>query len=149
MPLSLPAGIAIIVIAVFIAYFPSLRGDFVLDDDLLLTENKLIKASDGVYRLWCTTEAPEYLAGGQYHYLDRVATVGNESGRVSRHQSDLACRRGIADLDHLAEVIHSRGIFGGIDLRRASGKRRVGGLDRAAKKHRWPCCSFYCRFCGI
>jgi hypothetical protein len=60
LPLSLPAGIAIIVIAVFIAYFPSLRGDFVLDDDLLLTENKIINAQDGLYRFWCTNEAPEY-----------------------------------------------------------------------------------------
>ena len=55
--------------------------------------------------------------------------------RVPRHQPDLAHRRGIADLAHLAEVVHSRGFFGGPDLRRASGERGVGGLDRAAKKH--------------
>ncbi len=58
--LGLLAGAAIIGIAVFIAYFPSLRGDFVFDDDLLLTENKIVNAQDGLYKLWCTSEAPEY-----------------------------------------------------------------------------------------
>ena len=75
------------------------------------------------------------LAGDQYHILDRVAVVGNEFDGLPRHQPDLAHRRIIADLDYFAEVVHSRGIFGGLDLRRASGERGVGGLDRAAEKH--------------
>jgi len=54
------AGVALIIIATFIAYLPSISGGFVLDDDVLLTENKLIKASDGPYRFWCTIDAPDY-----------------------------------------------------------------------------------------
>ncbi len=54
------AGIAIFVLAAFLAYFPSLSGGFVLDDDKLLTDNSLIKASDGLYRLWCTIESIDY-----------------------------------------------------------------------------------------
>ena len=54
------AGIAIIVAAAFLAYLPSINGGFILDDDLLLTQNPLIKAPDGLYRFWCTTEAAEY-----------------------------------------------------------------------------------------
>ncbi|MGA2063041.1 MAG: hypothetical protein ABSG67_21420, partial [Thermoguttaceae bacterium] len=45
-PLSLLAGIAIIVFAVFIAYIPSISGGFIWDDELLITQNRLIKVSD-------------------------------------------------------------------------------------------------------
>ncbi|MGD0384345.1 MAG: hypothetical protein ABSA77_12550, partial [Thermoguttaceae bacterium] len=54
------AGVALIIIATFIAYLPSISGGFVLDDDALLTANKLVKASDGPYRFWCTIDAPDY-----------------------------------------------------------------------------------------
>jgi protein O-mannosyl-transferase len=56
----LPAGMILIVILACMAYFPSLKGDFIFDDELLLTQNDLIKASDGLYRIWFTTEALEY-----------------------------------------------------------------------------------------
>jgi tetratricopeptide (TPR) repeat protein len=54
------AGIALIVLATVVAYYPSLGGGFVLDDDKLLTDNTLIKASDGLYRFWFTTEPYDY-----------------------------------------------------------------------------------------
>ena len=41
-------------------YYPSIRGDFILDDDILLTQSELIKAPDGLYRFWCTAEAVDY-----------------------------------------------------------------------------------------
>ncbi len=112
LPLSVSAGVVLIAVAAFIAYLPCITGEFVLDDDLLLTNNPLVMAPDGLHRLWCTARSTRLLAGDQYHLLDRVAAVGNEFDRLSRQQSDLAHRRGIADLDHLAKVIHSRGIFG-------------------------------------
>jgi tetratricopeptide (TPR) repeat protein len=59
-PFGLAAGAALIVVLVFLAYFHSLRGGFILDDDLLLTDNYLIKASDGPYQFWFTAKAPEY-----------------------------------------------------------------------------------------
>lgn len=37
-----------------------MQGGFIWDDDTILTENKLIKANDGLYRLWCTTEPLDY-----------------------------------------------------------------------------------------
>ena len=60
LPIGVSVGIVLIVIAVFLAYIPCLNGRFVLDDDLLLTENPLIKAADGLNRFWLTTEAQEY-----------------------------------------------------------------------------------------
>jgi tetratricopeptide (TPR) repeat protein len=53
-------GIILIVIAAGVAYWPALHGGFVLDDDLLLTENHLVQASDGLYRIWFTSQATDY-----------------------------------------------------------------------------------------
>jgi protein O-mannosyl-transferase len=58
--LHLLAGVAIIVVAVFTAYIPSINGGFIWDDELLITQNGLFKVSDGLYQIWCTTEATDY-----------------------------------------------------------------------------------------
>jgi len=36
------AGLVLIIAAAFVAYFPSLRGGFILDDDMLLTAKPLL-----------------------------------------------------------------------------------------------------------
>ena len=54
------SGALVIAAAKFAAYLPSINGGFLLDDGLLLTENRLIAASDGPYRLWCTTQSHEF-----------------------------------------------------------------------------------------
>ena len=51
---------AMIAIVALWAYLPSLSGDYVLDDDVLLTNNRLVHASDGLYRMWFTTEPTDY-----------------------------------------------------------------------------------------
>jgi protein O-mannosyl-transferase len=60
MSVAAPAGAAIIILIAFFAYFPSLSGGFILDDDVLLTENGLIMSSDGVYKFWFTAKADDY-----------------------------------------------------------------------------------------
>ena len=61
-PRCLPAlgGTALIVLVTAIAYLPALRGGFLIDDDALLTDSSPIKAADGIYRFWCTTEPVDY-----------------------------------------------------------------------------------------
>ena len=54
----LPA--ALIVGAALLAYAPVLRAGFIWDDGIFLTENRLIRASDGLYRFWFTTAPPDY-----------------------------------------------------------------------------------------
>lgn len=49
-----------ILLITFVVYIPAMRAGFIWDDDLFLTENPLIKADDGVYRFWFTTEPPDY-----------------------------------------------------------------------------------------
>ncbi len=50
----------LIVAAALLAYAPVLRAGFNWDDDVFLTENPLIHASDGLYRFWFTTTPPDY-----------------------------------------------------------------------------------------
>ncbi|OQX25210.1 MAG: hypothetical protein BWK80_16775 [Desulfobacteraceae bacterium IS3] len=53
-------GSALIFLITFIIYMPAVNGGFIWDDYTLITENLLIKAGDGLYRFWFTTEAPDY-----------------------------------------------------------------------------------------
>jgi tetratricopeptide (TPR) repeat protein len=55
-----PAGVVLIAVAAFIVYLPCITGEFVMDDDLLLTNNSLVRSQDGLCQFWCTNEAPEY-----------------------------------------------------------------------------------------
>lgn len=54
------AGASLILLAAGIAYWPSLHGEFILDDDRLLTNNSLIRAANGLYRFWFTSEPYDY-----------------------------------------------------------------------------------------
>src|ERR1017187_5629277 len=59
LPLLLGMGGLIVLITV-ITYLPALRDGFVFDDGSLILHNRLLKAPDGLYRFWFTTEAPDY-----------------------------------------------------------------------------------------
>ncbi|MGD0518982.1 MAG: tetratricopeptide repeat protein, partial [Thermoguttaceae bacterium] len=60
LPLKVSAGVAAIAVAVFLAYIPAINGGFLLDDELYVTNTKVIIASDGPYRIWCTTDPVDY-----------------------------------------------------------------------------------------
>jgi protein O-mannosyl-transferase len=55
-----PAGAAILALAVFFAYFPSLNGSFIWDDELYLTNAPLIINSDCLHRIWSSTDPIDY-----------------------------------------------------------------------------------------
>ena len=54
------AGIVLIAVLACFTYLPSINGGFILDDDVLVTNNRIIKSSDGLYRSWFTTEPVDY-----------------------------------------------------------------------------------------
>jgi len=56
--LTLPA--ALIVLLTIVAYLPAFRAGFILDDDTLILNNRLMTVPDGLYRIWCTTEPFDY-----------------------------------------------------------------------------------------
>ena len=51
---------ALLCVVTVLAYLPALKGGFIWDDDTYLTQNRLIKAADGLYRYWFTREAADY-----------------------------------------------------------------------------------------
>jgi tetratricopeptide (TPR) repeat protein len=50
----------VLVIVTFVAYQPTWHAGFIWDDDLLITDNRMVQARDGLYRFWFTTEALDY-----------------------------------------------------------------------------------------
>ncbi|HEY2827154.1 MAG TPA: tetratricopeptide repeat protein [Pirellulales bacterium] len=59
-PLRILAGLSLLIAVVFLIYWPAIHGGFLLDDDLLLTDNALVKAPNGLYRIWLTREPVDY-----------------------------------------------------------------------------------------
>ena len=53
-------GAGLIMLLTVLAYLPVMRGGFIWDDDVLITDNRMIKARDGLRRFWFTTEAGDY-----------------------------------------------------------------------------------------
>jgi Flp pilus assembly protein TadD len=50
----------LIVVATLLTYIPALSAGFVFDDETFVTDNPLIRANDGLYRLWFTTQPLDY-----------------------------------------------------------------------------------------
>jgi tetratricopeptide (TPR) repeat protein len=46
------AGAIVIIAACFAAYIPAIKGGFIWDDDVYVTNNPLLKAPHGLYRIW-------------------------------------------------------------------------------------------------
>ena len=53
-------GAALIILLTILAYLPAMRGGFFWDDYVLITDSPMVKAHNGLYRFWFTTEASDY-----------------------------------------------------------------------------------------
>ena len=53
-------GAAVIILVTVVSYLPALRAGFVFDDFMFVRDNRIVKASDGLYRFWLTKESPYY-----------------------------------------------------------------------------------------
>src|SRR5690348_9960045 len=51
---------AIVIIAVTVVYLPTLRGDFVWDDFLLITGNPLLQTFSGLLEIWSGGRTADY-----------------------------------------------------------------------------------------
>jgi protein O-mannosyl-transferase len=52
--------VLVLTCATLIAYWPALSAGFIWDDDVILTSNPLVKADQGLYRMWFTLESVDY-----------------------------------------------------------------------------------------
>lgn len=59
-PWLFTAGVVALIVVAFLAYGPALSGSMIWDDNVLIGENLLVKASNGLYRMWFTTDAVDY-----------------------------------------------------------------------------------------
>ncbi len=50
----------LLVALTLVVYVPAMRAGFIWDDDTMLTENRLVHASDGLYYFWLTTDPVDY-----------------------------------------------------------------------------------------
>src|ERR1051326_740639 len=48
----------LLVVATVVAYQPAWRAGFIWDDDAYVTQNPLLTASDGLQRIWFSTDSP-------------------------------------------------------------------------------------------
>ncbi len=53
-------GFALLILLPLLAYSRLVTAGFIWDDDVTLTANPLIAASDGLWRMWFTTQSPDY-----------------------------------------------------------------------------------------
>jgi tetratricopeptide (TPR) repeat protein len=49
-----------LVLATFLVYLPLWNADFIWDDNQLITDNRMVHADNGLYRIWFTTEPMDY-----------------------------------------------------------------------------------------
>src|SRR2546425_10031610 len=57
---SFVLGAGLMLVVTLVAYMPAMRGEFIWDDEISITDNHIVKASDGLQRSWFTTEATDY-----------------------------------------------------------------------------------------
>jgi Flp pilus assembly protein TadD len=78
---SLPVLAILLVVLTFATYMPVLRGGFIWDDDTLVTDNPIVKDSDGLRKLWFTTEDRDYYPmTGSLYWLEWRAWGNNATG---------------------------------------------------------------------
>ncbi|HNW08922.1 MAG: tetratricopeptide repeat protein [Verrucomicrobia bacterium] len=57
---KLAVGTGSLILLVVLLYLPSLSAGFIWDDDVMLTNNPLVKAARGLYDIWFSTTLPDY-----------------------------------------------------------------------------------------
>ncbi len=123
---------ALVFVALLALYYPALRGQFILDDDIYLTNAPVIQAADGLPRIWFTSEALDYYpVSNTSLWLEWRLWGTNPTGY---HVTNLllhvaACLLIWAILRRTGDP---RRVPGGAVVCRASAECRIGGLDRPA-----------------
>jgi hypothetical protein len=106
---------AMMILLTLIAYWPSLSGQFVWDDAGLISESDFIKAGDGLYRFWFTTQNTDYFP---------------VTARISCNQSVAACGQCRLALAGVEPDRRARRLAGGLVVCLASRECAISCLDQ-------------------
>ncbi len=125
-------GVALIAVASCVAYFPALHGQFLLDDNMYLTDAPLIRAADGLRRFWFTSEALDYYPVSNTSLWVEWRLWGLDP--LGYHLTNLLVH--IASCLLLWAILRQMAIGGafpgGAVVCRAPAECRIGGLDLPA-----------------
>ena len=134
-PWQILAATVLLTGAALLAYWPALTGGFLWDDDTLVTDSTLVKAADGLYRMWFTTEPLDYWPLTNTSFWLEWRLWGMRSSGYHATNLLLHRRERIARVGHPSSAVDPRRAAGGRAVRAASGQRRIGRVDRATQEH--------------
>src|SRR4051812_45241945 len=66
-------GVAALWIAAFICYSPSMRGDYLWDDDVHVTNNRALRLPNGIERLWIGVTDPKTYPVPQFYPMTHIS----------------------------------------------------------------------------
>ena len=128
------AGSALVVL-VLVAYAPLATAGFVWDDDNYVLDNMALRSVNGLVHLVGSNDRTAVLPAGSQRFLDRVSPVGPAPVRLSPGECFVTCHQRGPGLAVARPAAGARRMAGRRDLRRASGRGRIGRLgDRAQKR---------------
>jgi tetratricopeptide (TPR) repeat protein len=73
LPASFWVGVIILPILVFASYWPSMRGEFLWDDDYYVTNNSALVSQDGIERIWVGVKNPRTYPVPQYYPMTHTS----------------------------------------------------------------------------
>ena len=127
---------AALVAITLLTYLPAMGNGFIWDDDQYVTNNPLLRTSNGLRRIWLEPEQHTAVLSARIHDLPhRTWSVGPQAGRLPCGEHPSARGERAAALEDSRIPGRSGRLAGGADLRRASGERRVGGVGDGTQEH--------------
>ncbi|MGA2138396.1 MAG: hypothetical protein ABSH14_05995 [Verrucomicrobiia bacterium] len=77
----------VLAVVTVVAYLPALHDGFIWDDTQLITDNRMVQARDGLYRIWFTTEASDYYPLTSSFWWLQWRLWGKNAGGTTRSTS--------------------------------------------------------------
>ncbi len=127
------AGLSLVAI-VLASYAPAIKAGYIWDDDFYVTENATLRSLDGLRGLVRFGGRAAILPAGAFHVLDRAASVGIRSSRLSRREYPPARHQRDPPLATAAPLAITRCVVCGLPVRGPPGRGRIGRLDHGAKE---------------
>ena len=144
MRLAIPG--ALIILCVVLAYLPAVHNGFIWDDDVYITNDSLLTAPDGLWRIWFSLDVPSQYFPLTYtvfrieHALWGFNPAGYHWVNLLLHATNALLVWRL-----LARLRVPGAWLGAALFAPASGAGGIGGLGHGTQKHLVRCSSSCCR----